>query len=145
MNLQRPIQVARSEHTQTVLSETSLPLTQAKDDLLAIDASGTSVAWRQTVLQTGILQWGRLPVPFLVAVSKVRDKADHNHEWMKVDLLDLDTGERLGVGDHMPKDRWVHADFDGGSGEIRIYGVQNTVRVQFGRPLQQIPASESVL
>ncbi len=145
VNLARPQQVARTEHYYTPLSDHALPLMQIQDDLLAIDVGGTSVAWRQTVPKLGLMQWGRLPVPFLVGVSKVRDKADHNHEWMRVDLLDLHSGERLGVGDHLPKDRWVHADYDGSLGEIRIYGLQNTVRIRFGKGLQQIPESEDVL
>ncbi len=145
VNLGRPQPVAPTLHYHTPLSDHALPLAQVKDELLAIDPSGTSIAWRRPVPQMGMLQWGRLPVPFLVAVSKIRDKADHNHEWLRVDLLDITTGERLGVGDHLPRDRWFHADYDGDRGEVRIHGVQNTVRIRFDRGLQQIPDSDDVL
>lgn len=145
LNLQRPQQVSRTEHYHTPLSDHSLPLVQLRDDLLAIDESGTSVAWRQAIPPMGLMQWGTLPVPLLVMLSKVRDKADHNHEWMRVDLLDLRSGERLGVGDHLPKDRWVHADYDGERGEIQIHGIEHTVRIRFHRALQQIPDDDRTL
>ncbi len=145
VNLNRSLQVAKTEHSHISLNDHALPLIQLRDDLLAIDATGTSVAWKRSVPQMGIVQWGRLPVPFLMAVSKVRNRTDNNHEWLRVDLIDPATGERLGVGDHLPRDRWVHADYDGERGEVRIHGLQNIVRIRFNRTLQQLPGNGEVL
>lgn len=145
INLGRTVATAKTEHFHHAINDHALPVTQLRDDLLAVDASGTSIAWKGAVPQTSIVSWGRLPVPVLVSMSKVRHKADNNHEWLRVDAYDIATGQRLSLGDQLPKDRWVHADYDGEHGEIHIYGLQNTVRVRFGKAMQQLPDNDDVL
>ena len=95
--------------------------------------------------KTSIVSWGRLPVPVLVSMSKVRHKSDNNHEWLRVDVHDLATGQSLATGDYLPKDRWGHADYDGEHGEIRIFGLQHTVSIRFGKSIQQVPDQDDVL
>jgi hypothetical protein len=145
LNLGRTLPTARTEHYHSALNDHALPVTPLSDDLLAIDPSGTSIAWKRTLPRTSILSWGKLPVPVLVSMSKVRHKADNNHEWLRVDVHDVVTGQRLGTADLLPKDRWVHSDYDGEHGEIRVYGLQHTVRVRFGKSIQQLPDSDEVL
>ncbi len=145
LNLGRTLPTARTEHYHSALNDHALPVTPLRDDLLAIDTTGSAVAWRRTLPQTSVLAWGRLPVPLLVTLSKVRDKADNNHEWLRVDVHDLETGQRLSLADQLPKDRWVHADYDGEHGEIRVYGLQNTVHVRFGKSIQRLPDNDDVL
>ncbi|HET6423156.1 MAG TPA: hypothetical protein VFG20_05700, partial [Planctomycetaceae bacterium] len=145
LNLGRTLPSARTEHYHSALNDHALPVTPLRDDLLAIDPSGTAIAWKRTLPQTSILSWGRLPVPVLVSMSKVRHKADNNHEWLRVDVHDLATGQRLGTADLLPKDRWVHSDYDGERGEIRVYGLQHTVHVRFGKTIQQLPDNDEVL
>jgi hypothetical protein len=145
VNLGRTLPTARTEHYHSVLNDHALPVTPLRDDLLAVDASGTSIAWKRTVPQTSIVSWGRLPVPVMVSMSKVRHKADNNNEWLRVDVLDIATGQRLSLGDQLPKDRWVHADYDGEHGAIHIYGLQNTVRIRFDKAMQQLPNGDDIL
>lgn len=145
LNLGRAMPAVRTEHYQSALNDHALPVTPISDDLYAVNPAGTSLAWKRSMPKASIVSWGKLPVPVLISMSKVRHKADNNHEWLRVDVHDITTGEILATGDYLPKDRWVHADYDGEHGEIRIFGLQNTVSIRFGKSIQQVPSLDDVL
>jgi len=111
-----------------------------KDDVFAIGADGQTIQWRRQMPQRSFLKIAAHGLPFFVTATLVKNNSDPNRRWLRVEAIDRDTGVLLGVGDEMPVDRLLHADYDGASGKITLIGRDTEIELDFSRRVQRLQA-----
>lgn len=107
-----------------------------KDDVFAIGADGRTIQWRRQMPQRSFLKVAAQGLPFFVTATLVKNNNDPNRRWLRVEAIDRKTGVLLGVGDEMPVDRLLHADYDGVTGKITLIGRQTEIELDFSPKIQ---------
>ncbi|MBI1347638.1 PQQ-binding-like beta-propeller repeat protein [bacterium] len=108
-----------------------------KDDVFAITPSGRRVQWRRQMPQRSFLEVKAPGLPFFVTATLVKDNQEPNRRWLRVEAVDRETGILLGVGDDLPVDRLLYADYDGQSGRVTLMGRQTEIELDFSPKVQR--------
>jgi hypothetical protein len=136
VNLMRNLPVAKTENPHENFRDQMVPLTNVRDDLIAVEPGRSTPLWRIVSPNRSFVQWGRTPSPALLGLSVVKARNDNQRRWLVVETLDPATGLRLGYADQLPEMRLFHADYDGQSGTIRLIGDKGDIELRFGREVQ---------
>lgn len=113
-----------------------IPGENFKDDVFAISADGREICWRRQMPQRTFLNITARELPFFVAATLVKDNRDANRRWMRVEAIDRESGVLLGVGDELPVDRLLHADYDGQAAKLTLIGRQTEIQLDFSPKVQ---------
>ncbi len=124
-------------HVHMPLQDKLIAETNMRDDLFAIGPDGRSVRWQKSISQRSFLQFGDIQVAFLVTVALIRDKRDQNRRWLRVEVLDPQTGALLGMADELPNNRLLHVDYDGAAGHLRLLGRSTEIDLDFSPAAQR--------
>lgn len=126
-----------TSHVHMPLQDKLIAETNMRDDVFAISTDGRSIRWQKSISQRSFLQFGDIPVPFLVTAALIRDKRDQNRRWLRVEALDTQTGALLGMADELPNNRLLHVDYDGAAGHLRLLGRSIEIDLDFSPAAQR--------
>lgn len=141
VNLQRTVQVPGVRTYSYYATDTFLPSMQVVGDLLAVDPASDRVLWTRRINQRTLVRTPNHRLPFIILVSRIRDRANGNRQSMLIELLDRKTGETLARRDNILSDRFVHLHYDADASVIELHGMQTIVKIEFG-PEKQIPTND---
>lgn len=132
LNLQRNTPVAQvPPHAyHYAADDTIMRSVNLRDDLYGIDGKTGRVLWKRTLPWRTLLRLEPQGLPFLVLLSKIRDKHNGDLKSLLVEVLDAETGELLGRKDQLPEDRIVHAEYDGQKQTLTLIGLKMQIDVQ---------------
>ncbi len=145
ISLGRNQSTASSHHYHMPIQDKLIPDVNIRDDVVAIGPGESVIRWRKTIPQRSFLELGNAPAPFVVAGALVRDKRDPNRRWLRFEAIDPATGFVLGVGDELPNDRLLHADYDGVNGVLRLIGRETEIEFRFDRAEQRLGVEPEAL
>jgi hypothetical protein len=130
LNLQRNMVAAQTTQYNYPAGDTVIPCLHIRDDLYGIDRKTGRIAWKRIVPSRTLLRLEPTGLPFLVLLSRIRDKHDGNLQSLLVEVLDAETGELLGRQEHLSADRIVEADYDGVEQTLRLIGQKTSVDIR---------------
>ena len=137
INLQRQMPTATTANYNQPLNDSPLPGVHLRDDLYAFDRTTNHLLWRRSIPHRTLLQFPRSKVPFLVAVSVVKDRQNTNQQSLTVEVLSGLTGETIGYRENLPYDRLLAADYDATTGRIVLSGQSTNIELRFGPSIQR--------
>ncbi len=131
VNLHQPFQQALGGWFSYYASDTFLPEESVLGELIAIDPDANRILWRREVPQRSILELPFFRLPFLVMISRVRDRQSNRRQALLVEILDRETGQTLAIADNILPDRIVHAEYDPESRQVILQGLRTQVTIDF--------------
>ena len=137
VNLQRQTPTAMTTNFNQALIDSPLPGVHLRDDIYAFDRATGRLLWMRSIPYRTVLQFPRSKVPFLVAVSVVKDRQNTNQQSLTVVVLSGLTGETIGYRENLPYDRLLAADYDATTGRILLTGQTTNIELRFGPSLQR--------
>ncbi len=137
VNVQRQMPTAMTTNYNQALIDSPLPGVHLRDDLYAFDRTTGRLLWMRSIPYRTVLQFPRSKVPFLVAVSIVKDRQNTNQQSLTVEILSGTTGETIGYRENLPHDRLLAADYDATTGRVLLTGQTTNIELRFDRSLQQ--------
>ena len=137
VNLQRQMPTTMTTNYNQALIDSPLPGVHLRDDLYAFDRATGRLLWMRSIPYRTVLQFPRSRVPFLVAVSVVKDRQNTNQQSLTVEVLSGLTGETIGYRENLPYDRLLAADYDATTGRILLSGQSTNIELRFDRSIQQ--------
>lgn len=142
VNLQRSVQMPAERLFSYYASDAFPPVENIQGDLMAIDPESQKVLWERMLPQRSILQMPHVRLPFLVMISRVRDRWQGGKQGLLVEVLDAETGETLARKDNNLSDRVVNLAYDHEQGVLDLHGLKTRIRLKFGPAVSIIPSSE---
>ncbi|MEK6257592.1 MAG: PQQ-binding-like beta-propeller repeat protein [Planctomycetota bacterium] len=136
VNVQRQMPNAMTLNYNHALMDSPLPGVHLRDDIYAFDRTTNRLLWRRSIPFRTVLQFPRSKVPFLVAVSLVKDRQNTNQQSLTVEVLSGTTGETIGYRENLPNDRLLAADYDATAGRIILSGQTTNIELRFGPSIQ---------
>ena len=136
VNLQRQIPTAMTANYNQALIDSPLPGVHLRDDIYAFDRASGRLLWMRSIPYRTVLQFPRCHVPFLVAVSVVKDRQNANQQSLTVEVLSGLTGETIGYRENLPFDRLLFADYDATRGRIILTGQLTNIDLRFDPGVQ---------
>jgi outer membrane protein assembly factor BamB len=137
INVQRQMPNAMTSNYNNPLMDSPLPGVPMRDDIYAFDRNRNRLLWRRSIPYRTVLQFPHSKVPFLVAISVVKDRQNTNQQSLTVEVLSGSTGETIGYRENLPIDRLLAADYDAITGRIILTGQTTNIELHFGRIIQQ--------
>ena len=137
VNLQRQMPTAMTTNYNQALIDSPLPGVHLRDDIYAFDRATGRLLWMRSIPYRTVLQFPRSKVPFLVAVSVVKDRQNTNQQSLTVEILSGLTGETIGYRENLPYDRLLAADYDATMGRIILSGQATNIELRFGPSIQR--------
>jgi hypothetical protein len=139
VNLQRTVQMPVERLFSYYASDSFPPVENIQGDLLAVDPETSEVLWKRTLPQRSILQMSHIRLPFLVTMSRVRDRWQGGKQGLLVEILDAETGETIAQKDNIFSDRVVNLAYNKDNGWLDLNGLKTRVRLKFGPAVARIP------
>lgn len=123
--------VTNSRHHNLFMQDRDLflPKINIRDEFFAFDRHSGQLLWQGRFPQRSVLVLERLTAPWLIMVSRIRDRQDASLFWHKLEVLDARTGIVLGQRDELPIDHYYHYEVDGERGLVRLLGEQSNVEL----------------
>jgi outer membrane protein assembly factor BamB len=140
LNLQREMRVPAAQNYSYYASDMFLPAIHLQGDMYAIDRKTGAVRWKRSFPQRSILNLPHHRLPFLISVSRVRDRLNGSRQSLLVEAIDKKTGATLGMRDNLflpDRDRLILMNYHPDAGQIELGGLQTTIRLDFGPGVQQ--------
>ena len=138
LNLQRPLPVRRRRIYSYHVTDTFLPATDIQGEIHAIDRQTGKLLWDRTFPQRTFLDLSEYRLPFLIAMSRVRDSNFGNRQSMLVEVIDARTGQPISMKENILPDRIVNIDYDPQAGRIDLFGLKSRISLDFSRKIQQL-------
>lgn len=142
VNLQRSVQMPAERLFSYYASDAFPPVENIQGDLMAIDPVSEKVLWKRTLPQRSILQMPHIGLPFLVMISRVRDRWQGGKQGLLVEVLDSETGDTLARKDNNLSDRVVNLAYDREKGVLDLNGLKTRVRLNFGPAIAPRPKED---
>lgn len=121
-------------------TDTTLPHSDLRGDLVAIDRQSGQVLWKRTFAQRTVLRVPTLRLPVLVMLALVGDRLNGNHRSMLVEVIDTKTGDTLAFDDDRFPNRVLQMTYDEDSRRIRLWGTRSVVDLDFASHPSRIVA-----
>lgn len=107
-------------------------------DLYAIDRATGRRMWKRQIPQRSFVSTPEFRLPFLVAISNVRDPWNSRRKGLLVEAIDGATGETLGYKDNVLADRILQVSYDPQASAVRLHGFKTEVDLEFGPEIQRL-------
>lgn len=144
INIRRPRGRSRQMVNISYGSDRFVPTADIQGDLFAIDRKTGRSLWERTFPQRSVFDLSEYHLPFLVMLSRVRDYAT-SRESSYLEIVDVKTGNTLGVKENILNDRIVNVWYERQKGLLQLFGVRSRIDVEFDRERQQVPQGDEVL
>jgi outer membrane protein assembly factor BamB len=115
---------------ENAATEVKLPAMQLHGTLTVYAASTHQPLWTRSLDNRTLLWDPELDVPFLVAVSRIREGLGVSTTGLRLEAIDKRTGALLAERSDVDRVRLVHATHDAAARELALYG--ENVRLVFG-------------
>jgi outer membrane protein assembly factor BamB len=113
-------------------SDTSLPHTDLRGNLVAIERESGRVLWKRNFPHRTVLRVPTLRLPVLVMLALVGDRLNGNHKSMLVEVVDAKTGQTLAFDDDRKDNHVLQMTYDDDQQRIRLWGTKSVVDLDFG-------------
>ena len=137
VSLQRQMTTAMTTNYNEAMNDSPLSGVNLRDDIYAFERATGRLLWKRSIPSRTVLQFPRCRVPFLVAVSVVKDRQNTNQQSLTVEVLSGLTGETIGYRENLPYDRLLSADYDATTGLILLGGQSHNIELRFGPSIQR--------
>jgi hypothetical protein len=94
--------------------------------------------WTRLLPPRSILRLEKNRLPFLIALSRLQDRQNGARTAVRVEAVDGESGNLLGVKDGVILDRFVQVQTDIAAGQLSLCGLRTQVRIEFGHDKQRI-------
>ena len=131
VNLHQPFQQALGDWFSYYASDTFLPAESVLGELISIDVESNRILWRREIPQRSILELPFFDLPFLVMISRVRDRESNRRQALLVEILDRDTGQTMAIADNILPDRIVHVEYEPMARQLLLQGLRTQVTIDF--------------
>jgi outer membrane protein assembly factor BamB len=108
-------------------TDTVLPRVDVRGDVMAIDRKTGRLLWKQCFQQRTILRTPSMQLPVLVMLSSVGDRMNGNHRSMLVEVVDIGTGETLGVENNKFPNRILELTYEHDRHRVRLWGTRSVI------------------
>jgi outer membrane protein assembly factor BamB len=142
VNLQRAIRVPNARTYSYYASDTFLDAVHVQGDLLAINPELSRLEWKRTLPQRSVLRTPQYRLPFLITMSGVRDRWNGNRQSLLVEVIDIATGETIGLKTDLRPDRIVQCTYEPDSGRMLFYGLKTLFELKFDRGRQRLTTED---
>lgn len=140
INFQRSVQQQPSQRGNFHATSSFVSTEDLQGDLFAIDCQTGRRLWTRSLPQRSLIQTPQFRLPFLVAISSVRDNWNHQRKGLLVEVFDAQTGDTIGLKEDILADRIVQVSYDPDAARVRLHGLQTTINIDFGRNVQGLAA-----
>ncbi len=145
VNFQRSVQMPVERLFSYYASDAFPPVENIQGDLLAVEPASGKVVWKRMLPQRSVLRMPHLRLPFLVMISRVRDRWQGGKQGLLVEVIDAQTGETIAEKDNNLSDRIVHLAYDEEKGTLDLHGLKTRIRLNFGADVAKIPTGDEPL
>ena len=121
---------ADSTDTVAAMDEVELPAMRVQGQLLAVSRSGR-LLWSQPVDEAALLTNSQCSLPILTLISRVRDPQQRQSARLRMEVLDVRTGQTLARQDDLLRTRLVHADYRPRPGRLTLIGLDSQIAIDF--------------
>ncbi|MCA9115928.1 MAG: PQQ-like beta-propeller repeat protein [Planctomycetaceae bacterium] len=137
-SFQKAVRHAEQRRRSYYASDTFLPATHVQGTLFAVDRQSGKRLWSRVMPQRTVLDLAHLNLPFLVTVSRIRDREQGSRQSLLVELLDAATGQTIGSRDNLFPDRIVHLSCEPEQGHLVLRGLRSAIHLDFSRRVQAL-------
>lgn len=137
INLQRNMAVVQTVHYNYAMSDTFIPAIHLRDDVYTFAKKTGELKWTRSVPARSVLQIDSPELPFLVTVSRIRDRNDANLQSLSVEVIDSQTGLVLGQQSQLPADRLLTFSYSARDHRLTLVGMRNLIELKL--VLEQAP------
>lgn len=138
LNLQRPSPLRSRRLYSYYVSDTFLVATHIQGEIHSVDRHTGEVRWNRTFPQRTFLDLSDYHLPFLIAMSRVRDTSFGNRQSIMIEVIDAQTGQPISSKDNILPDRIVNIEYDREAGRIELFGMKSRISLEFGRKVQRL-------
>lgn len=110
-------------------SDAFIAAEHVRGGLYAFDLKSGARLWSRRLPQRSILKPGYPNLPFLILVGRIRNPEIPGRYSMRIDAVDVETGDTLGHAEGIPADRFLHVTVSPDNARVRLYGESSTVRI----------------
>jgi outer membrane protein assembly factor BamB len=133
INLQR---TGMRNGNQTYLGDRFLPTVDVQDDLFAVDRNTGRILWTGQWQQRTILHVPEYRLPFLVLMSRTRNRLNRNQQSLQIEIIDSRTGDPIAVNESLFPDRLVQLFYDAEKSRLLLRGLRTEIELGFGPAVQ---------
>ena len=137
-SFQKAVRQPEERRRSYYASDTFLPAAHIQGSLFAVDRRTGQRLWSRSLPQRSVLDLTHLNLPFLVTLSRIRDRHHGNRQSLLVEVLDAATGRTIGRQENLFPDRIVHLGCEPDEGRITLRGLRSAVRLDFSRRTQAL-------
>ncbi|MBW3541098.1 MAG: PQQ-binding-like beta-propeller repeat protein, partial [Planctomycetes bacterium] len=134
VNLQRGTPIPQGRLYSYFATDTLVPAEHLQGDLYAFDAETGRLLWHRLIPQRTLLLLERLNLPYLVTLSRVRDRAEGGRQSLAVEVFDATTGETVGLEESLLPDRIVRTSYDAGARRLELFGLATQISIELSPP-----------
>lgn len=127
---------------ENAATEVKLPAMQLHGSLTVYSASSHQPLWTRSLDNHTLLWDAELDVPFLVAVSRIREGLGVSTTGLRLEAIDKQTGALLAERNDVDRVRLVHAMHDAAARELVLYGEHLRLVFKYGPPQPLVTAAE---
>ncbi|MAG94363.1 MAG: hypothetical protein CMJ48_11510 [Planctomycetaceae bacterium] len=118
---------------------TFIPRVEIQGHLFAVDRASAGVLWERIEAQRSVLDVRQFRLPFLIALSKVRDLSTRtaaprtgSRDSLRVEVIDCETGRTLGLRKNILPDSFVQFAVDKANSRVQLQGLKSRVDLVYG-------------
>jgi len=140
VNLQRAARRSNPKRYNYYATSSFVRTHDLQGDLYAIDKATGRRLWKRHVPQRSFVSTSRFRLPFLVAISNVRDPWNNRKKGLLVEAIDGKTGDTIGYKDNVIADRILQVSYDPDSSIMSLHGFKTRVDLEFDANVQRLAA-----
>ena len=120
-----------TSETSAAMDEVEVPGVRVRGLLMAVSKQNR-LLWQQPVTEAVLLTNTECAMPVLTLISRVRDVQNRQASRLRVDVLDVGSGQTLARRDDLLRTRIVGTRYDHRPGRLTLVGLNSRIDVEFG-------------
>lgn len=154
LNLRRVFDNSNRTAFSYFLNETLVPKSEVMGELYAFERPATPQPldgdtgtlgrklWMRVMPQRTILRLDNARLPFLIAMARQQDQRRTDKAALRVEAIDANTGELLGLCSHVLPTRLVQTQHDPAAARVTLIGLSTRITLDYGRDKQRLVSSD---
>jgi len=145
INLDRGVRQPQSRTYNRHATNTFLPIVDIQGDLYAVDRSQGRILWKRSFPPRSIVRTPHVRLPFLVTMSRLRDRWNGSRQSLLIEAVDAATGDTLGLKDNIYPNRIVQLACEPERGRVELHGMKSTIILEFDVGRSAVPRQHEPL
>ena len=123
----------RDSQSSTAGLDIRVPSEELSGDLYAIDRNSRASLWDVAlpVRPSRVLMMPQHELPFLVALSRVRDSRNSETYRLKIDVIDINTGRVIGSQSDLTNIPILHTSYDAINRQLTLWGPDRRIEIGY--------------